>query len=393
MCGLDRCPGELLSCVDIETRARSVHPPLSGCEGRTARHAQWRPDASMNPGASPGATGQLPPPRLEGGVRAAATASCGLFFGSLLRLAALLCPLLPAVASGGPLEPVEGSCSGPVHVVWQADDAFYDSMARRGYGSASHNNRAGLDGARCSREAASSRVTDGYRVNYPRDCIASGLYQRIEIPSQERAYLEYDVCFGPNFDFRGGKLPGLVGGAGEGGGDGRTNLQKGRGGTNAGGSCNGFTARPMFGTVQGRDRNSAGTGNSYSYWCEQPYASGGCPTCKWKGATFKAGGCHKIGLQVIMNAPGQRNGVIRYWVDGQMVMEKTDYMFRPAGANFGIDQLWLDTFYGGNTASWAANTASYAEFKNFRILSDPPFCAAQPGGGASTGPTSPTPVD
>jgi hypothetical protein len=49
-----------------------------------------------------------------------------------------------------------------------------------------------------------------------------------------------------------------------------------------------------------------------------------------------------------MNAPGQANGVIRGWVDGQLAYEKTNMIFRiPGHDNLHVRTAWLNVYKGG----------------------------------------------
>ncbi len=133
----------------------------------------------------------------------------------------------------------------------------------------------------------------------------------------------------------------------------------------------------MFRIARGVNRNVGGTGHTYSYWCEQPRPDygGDPPTTYWpEQQIFTAGACHRMGNQVIMNTPGQRNGVIRQFVNGKMVHEKTNYMFRQVGNNLQIDRLFLQMMYGGASADWANNVASWIEYRNLRVYTDPPSC-------------------
>lgn len=259
---------------------------------------------------------------------------------------------------------VQGACSGqPVRTIWQGGDALYARVANGTTGAVAFNNSVGLDGERCEREKSGQTIAGGYRINIPKGCISTGVHEAEAFQKQERAVLDYEICFSPNFDFRGGKLPSLSGGAAAGAG--------------RGAFCEGFSAGMMFGNARGADRNEGGAGVSYTYWCEQKGAYGGCgAACRWAAGAriFEAGGCHRISEQVVMNTPGQRDGATRVWVDGELVGEKTDYLFRPAGRGFGVERVRFSFWYGGGSASWASNDDVYAEFKNFVVRSDPWFC-------------------
>jgi len=173
---------------------------------------------------------------------------------------------------------------------------------------------------------------------------SDGLQFKVNLPVQERAYLEYQLRFAPDFDFvLGGKLPGLSGGAV------RT------GGIKPDGTA-GWSARFMWGVD--------GKAVTYVYHPDQPY--------KWgegfggSGFYFKPGVVHTVAQEIIMNTPGDYNGVIRAWFDGQLVVEETDIRFRDT-PDFAIDSLLFNSFFGGSGADWAATKNEYIDFGNFRI--------------------------
>lgn len=57
---------------------------------------------------------------------------------------------------------------------------------------------------------------------------------------------------------------------------------------------------------------------------------------------------NRIEMQVTMNTPGQEDGVIRGWVNGQLSYEKTNMVFRNEGHDFLHNRLaWLNIYKGG----------------------------------------------
>lgn len=217
----------------------------------------------------------------------------------------------------------------------------------------------------CNAAVGAEVVPGGVLVRFPAGCYGVGVQARLDFAPMERAYLEYELCPSEDFHFSGGKLPGLIGG-GPGGKAGE------------GGSCTRFTARPMFNNPRG-DVSAlvAGRVNTYAYWCEQPGAYGGCGRdCEWDGGApvLRSGQCVHVGSQVVMNTPGENDGVIRYWLDGDLVMEKTDFRFRD-DESLQVDSIFFSVFFGGNNPRWAPVTDSEAEYRNFRVMTDPPLCA------------------
>ena len=47
-----------------------------------------------------------------------------------------------------------------------------------------------------------------------------------------------------------------------------------------------------------------------------------------------------------MNTPGQKDGVIRAWIDGRLAYEATDWRFRTVD-HLKIEQVWMDVYHGG----------------------------------------------
>ena len=55
---------------------------------------------------------------------------------------------------------------------------------------------------------------------------------------------------------------------------------------------------------------------------------------------------YSIEQQVRMNSPGERDGVLRAWVDGQLVFEKTDMRYRDV-PDLRIESVWMNVYHGG----------------------------------------------
>jgi hypothetical protein len=157
------------------------------------------------------------------------------------------------------------------------------------------------------------------------------------------ATLSYRVRFPVDFPFmRGGKLPGLYGGKGNGGG----RIPDG---------TDGFSFRLMW-LQNGLGRVYAYLPSSITY---------GTPIFEGK-FSFRAGQWHRVTEEVTMNQPGLSNGAVRLWLDGVLVGEKTDLMIRTID-NLKIDGIFFDYFFGGNDDSWAAPKPTYTDFAEFRV--------------------------
>lgn len=190
----------------------------------------------------------------------------------------------------------------------------------------------------------------GLRVSYPAgtsspsdaDDGGAGFYARAEaLGHAERACLSYKVRFESGFDFvKGGKLPGLYGGDAPSGGD------------DVDGE-NGFSMRLMW--------REQGQGELY------PYVVGLEGVSVGRGAwTFPSGEWVSVEQELILNEPGQANGVARLWIDGRAVLEQRDIVYRTTG-DVTIDGLMFSTFFGGNGKEWRTPRDQHADFADFRF--------------------------
>jgi hypothetical protein len=158
--------------------------------------------------------------------------------------------------------------------------------------------------------------------------------------------LAYDVGFEPGFDFaKGGKLPGLYGGdAPSGGAD----------------TSRGFSTRYMW--------RAGGAGEVYAYLPEKngQYGESVSPGA-W---TFTPGQWHRLEQEVIVNQTGSRDGVLRVWVDGELVANRADILYR-VNDDVLVAGLMFSTFFGGHDPSWASPRTQSAFFRNFQFFGVP----------------------
>lgn len=159
----------------------------------------------------------------------------------------------------------------------------------------------------------------------------------------QRAILKYKVRFPLDFDpARGGKLPGLCGGACNGGGK----IPNG---------TDGFSARYMWRPAMG--------GQAYAYLpTSVTYGTG----MNFVGAAFPLGRWVALTQELKLNTPGVANGWIKVWLDGQLVLNQRGLTFRNTDA-LAIDRLYFDVFYGGNDDTWAAPKDTVIEFAEFEV--------------------------
>lgn len=193
----------------------------------------------------------------------------------------------------------------------------------------------------------------GLRVRYPEgtsspgdtDKGGAGFYAAPdELAGAERACLQYRVRFEPGFNFvKGGKLPGLFGGAAPSGGE------------EADGE-NGFSMRYMW--------RKHGQGELYEYAVNQDEEYGkSVGRGLW---SFPTGQWVTLEQEVILNDPGQANGVARVWVDGRPILEQRGITYRTSEA-VTIDGLMFSTFFGGHGKDWRTPRDQHADFAGFRF--------------------------
>ena len=161
-------------------------------------------------------------------------------------------------------------------------------------------------------------------------------------PGMTAACLRYQVYFPADFDFvKGGKLPGLYGGDAPSGCKDEADLK-------------GFSVRYMW--------RKKGAGTVYLY------APGKGERCgelvglgRWH---FFPGGWHTLEQEVILNAPGKADGVLRMWLNGWPVLDRREVTYRTADDIF-IDGIMFSTFFGGDDASWASTKHQSLFFADF----------------------------
>jgi hypothetical protein len=167
----------------------------------------------------------------------------------------------------------------------------------------------------------------------------------------EELFLAYRVRFAPGFDFvLGGKLPGLVGGSAP---------------TGCSDDTSGFSARSMW--------RVDGLGVQYMYYPEKrspcgddyDYAVAGEP------ARFEPGVWHTVEHRVVMNTPGEHDGRVQAWLDGQLVLDAPSFLLRPAEGDFAIDTLYFSTFFGGSGDEWAPTKDETVDFDDFVVCEAP----------------------
>ena len=188
------------------------------------------------------------------------------------------------------------------------------------------------------------------------------------------ATLEYEVYFPYNFEWvKGGKLPGLMGGASNG---------IGCGGGNRKYDC--FSYRIMW----RRD----GFGEAYVYLpfpsadptfctdlppCDTRQTSLACNHCTGTSgysigrATFRfvPGQWHQMKLQMRLNTPGLADGLMKLTVNGVTAVDKNNVVWR-TDPSVNIEGVNIASWFGGSSDTWAPSTDQETQLRNFRMYYD-----------------------
>lgn len=70
-----------------------------------------------------------------------------------------------------------------------------------------------------------------------------------------------------------------------------------------------------------------------------------------KGGQLENDRWYHVKMQVVMNAPGHKNGVIRGWVDGELSFERKGVLFIFENHdNLHVRNVWFNVYFGGQKA-------------------------------------------
>lgn len=168
-------------------------------------------------------------------------------------------------------------------------------------------------------------------------------YADLGISPKNSLRLSYYLRFSENFDFvKGGKLPGLFGGAGNSGGD----IPNG---------SDGFSTRFMW--------RKNGAGEIYAYLPNSTEYGTSIGRGNWQ---FQRGKWHHLEQVVVLNQPNKNNGKIQVWLDGKQVLNQEKLSFRTTD-KLKIEGIFFSTFFGGGDYSWATPKNVYVDFANFSL--------------------------
>ncbi|MCK8524397.1 Ig-like domain-containing protein, partial [Aquimarina sp. D1M17] len=194
----------------------------------------------------------------------------------------------------------------------------------------------------------------------------------------EEATLEYRVKFANDFVWAtGGKLPGL-GGASTPNGSQPAGCTQNQNTVN-----NAFSCRLMWRS------NRAHTQEPYlivyDYLPNRETRCGG--NTRLGNLKLQRNKWYTVKQYLKLNTPGQKNGILKMYVDGQKLVDQDDVMFRLSGkGSVKINSIVMHTYRGGNRTDpvWHSPQDDYAYFDDFKVWTN---CT---GGGGNTGNDKPT---
>lgn len=174
----------------------------------------------------------------------------------------------------------------------------------------------------------------------------------------DKACISYDVKFNAGFDWSlGGKLPGLEGVA--------PGIQPS---APSGGhpTSEGWSGRLMW-LGQGAYSWAASTNSVVSYIYHPGQEGQYGDNVRWN-RSFIAGKWHTVKQCYTMNTVGQSNGVLQAWMDGALVVDQHDFVYRTQG-DVHINYIAWELFRGGNTLDWAGDTDGYVDIDDVAVTS------------------------
>lgn len=177
-------------------------------------------------------------------------------------------------------------------------------------------------------------------------------FSKNDFSEPQEAYFRYYLRLGDNWNqFSGGKMPGFAGTYGIAGWGSRRPS-----GTNGWSTRGAFIKTFLFG---GEKVTSLG---SYVYHLGQGGDYGN--TWAWNlgnAALLKNNHWYCIEQYVKLNTPELADGVLKAWLDGQLVFEKTGLKFRTSDV-LKIEEVWMNIYHGGVAPSPIEQTAYIDNF-------------------------------
>ena len=191
------------------------------------------------------------------------------------------------------------------------------------------------------------------RVDYPQGGVGpreGGAQWKIDFikafgTTYNELYISYKLRFANGFDpVKGGKLPGLFGGQGNTGG-------------HPADGYDGWTARMMWRVDAAPvfyvyHTDMQGNFGDNFYWDEVETQL--FPAAEWV----------QVEHRIVMNTPGNKDGILQGWYNGKLALDKHDMRYRHVNS-FAIDGFYFSTFFGGSSDSWAPIHDETIDFDDF----------------------------
>ncbi|MEE9339640.1 MAG: hypothetical protein V3U87_16320 [Methylococcaceae bacterium] len=197
------------------------------------------------------------------------------------------------------------------------------------------------------------------RVKYPKGGVGpenGGAQWKIDFSNAfgttyDELYISYKVRFAKGFNpVKGGKLPGMWGGTGNGGGKKSTGYD-------------GWSARMMW-----RARTVA---LFYVYHADMKNTWGDDSVWgKDETILFPANEWVQVEQRIVMNSPGDKNGILQGWYNGVLELDKRNMRYRHVNS-FAIDGFYFSTFFGGEGSQWAPTRNETIDFDDFIFSTKP----------------------
>jgi hypothetical protein len=156
----------------------------------------------------------------------------------------------------------------------------------------------------------------------------------------EAVYFRYYVRFADDWSptLDGGKMPGISG-----------TYDKAGWGNRRSDGTNGWSVRGSFGRWPQKGNPAYGLTSlgTYAYHADMKDFNGeGWGWERGTGALLERNRWYCVEQYVKLNAVGRKDGVMRAWVDGVLVFEKTDIRMRTV-PQLKIEKIWMNIYHGG----------------------------------------------
>lgn len=111
----------------------------------------------------------------------------------------------------------------------------------------------------------------------------------------------------------------------------------------------------------------------YAYHLDSPSNRGDIWTWDTDSALLTHGQWYCVEGRIKLNTPGEHDGILQGWVDGQPAFDRSDIAFRRSGeTSMHINSFWFDVYYGGNETSPVVNRV---DFDSLALSSEKIGCA------------------